>query len=70
MTQAFGASILQSDGGGLDDPRGTYWIHACRMSGRQYDLPSGAVGCEFVDLLTTEVRLLTDNSAVSGCFAQ
>ena len=34
------------------------------MSGRQYDLPGGAVGHEFVDLLTTEVRLLTDNSAV------
>ena len=37
------------------------------MSGRQYDLPGGAVGCEFVDLLTTEVRLLTDNSATSDC---
>ena len=69
MTQAFGASILRSDGGGLDDPRSIYWIHACCMSGRQYDLPSGTVGHEFVDLLTTEVRLLTDNSAVSGCFA-
>ena len=70
MTQAFGASILRSDGGGLDDPWGNYWIHACRMSGIQYDLPSGAVGREFVDLLITEVQLLTDNSAVSGCFAQ
>ena len=35
------------------------------MSGRQYDLPGGAVGREFVDLLTTEVRLLTDNSTIS-----
>ena len=36
------------------------------MSGRQYDLPGGAVGHEFVDLLTTEVQLLTDNSAISA----
>ena len=35
------------------------------MSGSQYDLPGGAVGREFVDLLTSEVRLLIDNSAVS-----
>ena len=35
------------------------------MLGRQYDLPGGAVRCESVDLLTTEVWLLTDNSAVS-----
>ena len=67
MTQTFGASILWSDGDGFDDPWGTWWIHACCMSGRQYDLPGGAVGREFVDLLTTEVWLLTDNSAVSDC---
>ena len=60
LTQAFGASILWSDGGGFDDPWGTWWICAWRMSSRQYDLPGGAVGREFVDLLTTEVRLLTD----------
>ena len=65
LTQAFGASILWSDGGSFVDPWGTWWIHACRMPGRQYDLPGGAVGCEFVDLLTTEVQLLTDNSAIS-----
>ena len=65
MTQAFGAFILQSDDGSFVDPWGTWWIHACRMSGRQYDLPGGAVGREFVDLLTTEVRLLTVNSAIS-----
>ena len=65
LTQAFGASILQSDGGGFDDQWGSWWIHACRMSGSQYDLPSGAVGREFVDILTSEVRLLIDNSAVS-----
>ena len=65
LTQAFGASILRSDGGSFVDPWGTWWIRACCMSGRQYDLPGGAVGREFVDLLTTEVRLLTDNSAIS-----
>ena len=37
------------------------------MSGSQYDLPGGAVGREFVDILTFEVRLLIDNSAVSDC---
>ena len=31
LTQAFGASILQSDGGSFDDPWGTWWICACRM---------------------------------------
>ena len=65
MILAFGASIFWSDGGNFVDPWGTWWIRACRMSGRQYDLPGGAVGREFVDLLTTEVRLLTDNSAIS-----
>ena len=35
------------------------------MSGRQYNLPGGTVGSEFVDLLTTEVQLFTDNSTVS-----
>ena len=55
LTQAFGASILQSDGGSFDDLWGTWLIRACCMSGRQYDLPGGVVGSEFVDLLTTEV---------------
>ena len=55
LTQAFGASILRSDGGSFDNPWGTWWICACRMSGSQYDLPGGAVGREFVDLLTNEV---------------
>ena len=64
LTQAFDASILRSDGGSFVDPWGTWWIRACRMSGRQYDLPGEAVGREFVDLLTTEVRLLTDNCYV------
>ena len=59
---AFGASIFRSDGGNFVDPWGTWWIRACCMSGRQYNLPGGAVGYEFV---TTEVRLLSDNSAVS-----
>ena len=67
LTQAFGASILWSDGGSLDDPWGTWWICACRMSGSQYDIPGGAVGREFVDLLTNEVWLLIDNSAASDC---
>ena len=65
LTQAFGASILRSDGGSFVDPWGTWRTRACRMSDRQYDLPGRAVGREFVDLLTTEVRLLTDNSAIS-----
>ena len=48
LTQAFVASILRSDGGGLDDPWGIWWICVCCMSGRQYDLPGGAVGHEFL----------------------
>ena len=35
------------------------------MSGSQYDLPGVTVGREFVKSLTSEVRLLIDNSAVS-----
>ena len=35
------------------------------MSGSKNDLPGGAVGREFVDLLTSEVQLLIDSSAVS-----
>ena len=31
LTQAFGASILWSDGGGFVDPRGTWWICECHM---------------------------------------
>ena len=46
---------------------GSWLIRAFHMSGSQYDLPGGAVGQEFVDLLISEVRLLIDNSAVSDC---
>ena len=50
LTRAFGSSILWSDGGGFNDQWGSC---VCRMSGSQYDLPGGAVGREFVDLLTS-----------------
>ena len=63
LTQAFCAFILRSDGGSFDGSWGTWWIRACHMSGRQYDLPGGAMGLEFVDLFITDVWLLTDNSA-------
>ena len=37
LTQAFGASILWSGSDSFVDPWGTWWIRACRMSGRQYN---------------------------------
>ena len=62
---AFGATILRNDGGGFCDSWGAWWLRACHIFGKQYDLPGGAVGREFVDLLTSEVRLLVNNSVVS-----
>ena len=61
----FGATILWNDGGSFDEPWGTWWLRACCISDSLYDLPGGAVGREFVDLLTDEICMLTKNTTVS-----
>ena len=65
LHQAFCASLIQNDRGSFVDPWATWWLRACRIHGSQYDSPSGAVGREFVDLLTTEIHLLVNKSAIS-----
>ena len=56
LHNTFGASLIQNDGGSFVDPWAAWWLRVCRIHGSQYDLPGGAVGRDFVDLLTTEIR--------------
>ena len=59
MQQAFGASILSSEGGARIDAWSYRWKAVTALRSRQYVLPNGAVGREFVDILSEEVRLLS-----------
>ena len=59
MQQAFGASILSSEGEARIDAWSERWKAVTALRSRQYVLPNGAVGREFVDILSEEVRLLS-----------
>ena len=43
----------------INTPWYTLWNGIIRLSGKQFDLPGGAVGRAFVELLTTEIGMLT-----------
>ena len=63
--RAFGVLLLQSDGSPYNDPWCVQWSHIVCTKKCLYDLPSGSVGRHFIDLLTSEVSLLTQGSALS-----
>lgn len=76
--QTMSGSILHLYGENLDftgvdssneslevDPWYNRWARVVKLSRKQYDLPSGCVGREFVDELTTEVANLTQGTYTS-----
>jgi len=59
MYEAFGASLLHCEGGNRNDVWDARWLKAVHLKCQQYDLPGGAVGREFVSLLSEEVSSLS-----------
>ena len=49
MIQAFGATLLKSELGDIEGVWYLRWQRVINLNSRQYDLPGGAVGREFVD---------------------
>ena len=65
MYEAFGATLLHSEGGDREDIWGVRWLKAVRLKCQHYDLPGGAVGREFVSLLSEEMSSLSRGEAKS-----
>ena len=55
---AFGACLLHSEGGPYEDVWCKLCLRIVSFKSSHYDLPSGPVGHEFIDCLTSEVFLL------------
>ena len=51
MTKAFGATLVQSEIRNQSDRWRQRWETVARLCGKKYDLPGGAVGHQYVDLL-------------------
>ena len=51
----------------MDDDWGKRWTRIVGLKSQLYDLPGGAVGREFVSLLTGEVTILSRGEAKSEC---
>ena len=60
--QAFGASLLHSEGGCYDDSWSKLWLRLVAIKNCHYDLPSGSVGRDFVNQLSSEIDLLVQGS--------
>ena len=60
MCQAFGATLMHSVGRGVKDVWSKRWSVIASFRCRQYDLPGGSVGREFVSLLSEEVSKLAN----------
>ena len=58
MNRAYGATLINSDGGSRDTPWCIRWARIIQLSGSHYTLPGGSVGWKYVDLLTDEVNHL------------
>ena len=58
MLEAFGASLLHSDGGDMSHVWYRRWIKVAHLKCQHYDLPGGATGREFVSQLSEEVSRL------------
>ena len=65
MKAAFGATILNSDGGTRDTPWCKRWEKIIQLSGRHYNLPGGSIGRKYVDLITEEMQYLTSGISPS-----
>ena len=62
MEQAYGAIVCMM---GVETRWKKLWKCVVYSNAKQYDLPGGAVGREFVELLKDEVNLLADGKEVS-----
>ena len=58
MLEAFGATLIQHDSGNSENVWIKYWKKIAGVRSKHYDVPGGAVGREFVDLLSEEDTLL------------
>ena len=58
MNQAYGATLINSDGGNRDTPWCIRWARIIQLSGSHYTLPGGLVGRRYVDTLVDEVNHL------------
>lgn len=58
FTQAFGALLINSEGGTDSEIRKMWW-RAVALRGKQYSLPDGAIGTRFVHMLSAELEACT-----------
>ena len=58
MNRVYGATLINSDGGGRDTPRFIRWACIIQLSVSHYTLPGCSVGRRYVDLLVDEVNYL------------
>ena len=56
--QAFGTTMLNSDGAPRIDVWGKIWERVTRLRGKQYRLPGGAVGRQFASIYAFEINSL------------
>ena len=57
--RAFGAPLLNHDGGSDCEVRSLWW-KVVTLRGRQYSLPDGGIGTSFVNMLSEEIERCTD----------
>ena len=55
MVRAFGAPLVHSSGKDATDAWYQRWKKVVYLQGRHYDLPEGAIGRQYVDMLNEEV---------------
>ena len=58
LQDAFGVQMLYSEGGSYDNAWCKLWLCILSFKNCHYDLPSGAVAHDFIDLLSSEISLL------------
>ena len=65
MYKAFGATLQNSEGGDKHETWYKIWSKTVHFKCQQYDLPGGAIGREFVSLLSKEVSRLASSEVKS-----
>ena len=65
MYKAFGATLQNSEGGDKHETWYKRWAKTVHFKCQQYDLPGGAIGREFVSLLSEEVSRLASSEVKS-----
>ncbi len=59
MIEGFGRPLVGSDGGDMNDMWCSRWRRVVRCQCRQYDVPRGSVGRDFIGVVTEEIAGLT-----------